>query len=105
LLRSIKRNLRSREIEGLDYAGSEAPPVLHREDTFLPPDHPFRSKFERMTRQEERAGLLDETATIGTRDGWVERLRSMGYGFRGHRLVRNRSEDEPTGSQENDGVG
>ena len=75
LLRSIKLNLRSREIDSIDYARSANPPILHRKATFLPPDHPLRAKFERLTRQEERAGLLDETATIGTRSGWAERLR------------------------------
>ncbi len=92
LLRSIKLNLRSREIDSLDYARSANPPILHRKETFLPPDHPLRSKFERLTRQEERAGLLDETATIGTQAGWGDRLRSMGYALRGHRLVRSRIE-------------
>ncbi len=58
LVRSIKRNLRSREIESLDYARSENPPILHRKETFLPAELPLRSKFERLTRQEERAGLL-----------------------------------------------
>ena len=51
--------------------------------------------FDRLTRQEERAGLLEETATIGTRSGWADRLRSMGYALRGHRLVRCQSVDEP----------
>jgi DNA phosphorothioation-associated putative methyltransferase len=69
LPRSIKRNLRSREIDSTDYARSANPPILHRKETFLPPDHPLRSKFERLTRQEERAGLLEESATIGTRAG------------------------------------
>jgi DNA phosphorothioation-associated putative methyltransferase len=95
LLRSIKLNLRSREIESIDYARSENPPILHRKETFLPPDHPLRAKFERLTRQEERACLLDETTTIGTRDGWANRLRSMGYALQGHRLVRSGTGDEP----------
>jgi hypothetical protein len=42
----------------------------------------------RLTRQEERAGLLGDTATIGTRSGWADRLRERGYALRGHRLVR-----------------
>jgi DNA phosphorothioation-associated putative methyltransferase len=88
LLRSIKLNLRTREIESTDYAASANPPVLHRKETFLLPDDPCRPKFDRLTRQEERAGLLDDTATIGTRTGWTERLRERGYGLRGHRLVR-----------------
>ena len=88
LLWSIKLNLRSREIESIDYARSENPPILHRKEAFLPPDHPLRSKFERLTRQEERAGLLDETATIGTRIGWQWRLQEKGFAVRGHRLIR-----------------
>ena len=93
LLRSIKLNLRTREIESTDYAASANPPILHRKEAFLLPDDPRRSKFERLTRQEERAGLLDETATIGTRAGWAERLRERGYALRGHRLVRGRTGD------------
>jgi DNA phosphorothioation-associated putative methyltransferase len=105
LLRSIKRNLRTREIDSTDYAQSANPPILHRNETFLPPDHPLRAKFERITRQEERAGLLDETTTIGTRSGWAERLRSMGYALHGHRLVRSKAGDEPTGSRPDDAAG
>ena len=40
LLRSIKLNLRSREIESIDYAQSENPPILHRKETLLPPENP-----------------------------------------------------------------
>jgi len=90
LLRSIKLNLRTREIESTDYAAGPNPPVLHRKEAFLPPDDPRRAKFERLTAQEERAGLLDDTATIGTRAGWAERLRERGYELRGHRLARDR---------------
>jgi DNA phosphorothioation-associated putative methyltransferase len=93
LLRSIKLNLRTREIESTDYAASVNPPVLHRKEAFLLPDDPRRSKFERLTAQEERAGLLEDTATIGTRAGWADRLRERGYALRGHRLVRCRSGD------------
>jgi DNA phosphorothioation-associated putative methyltransferase len=99
LLRSIKLNLRTREIESTDYAASPNPPVLHRKEAFLLADDPRRAKFERLTAQEERAGLLDDAATIGTRAGWSERLRERGYALRGHRLVRNRppssSSDDP----------
>jgi DNA phosphorothioation-associated putative methyltransferase len=92
LLRSIKLNLRTREIESTDYAHSANPPVLHRKETFLLPDHPLRTKFERLTRHEERAGLLDETATIGTREGWLRRLQEKGLATRGHRLIRRVAE-------------
>jgi hypothetical protein len=41
-----------------------------------------------LTHQEERHGLLDEAATIGTRAGWQARLATAGFTLRGHRLVR-----------------
>jgi DNA phosphorothioation-associated putative methyltransferase len=90
LLRSIKLSLRTRELDCLDYASSTNPPVLHRKEAFLPADHPLHAKFARLTQQEERHGLLDETATIGTREGWERRLRERGFTIRGHRLVRQR---------------
>ncbi len=59
----------------------------------------------RLTRQEERAGLLDETSFIGTRAGWAERLREQGYAFRGHRLVRVRAKDGERGARSDDRSG
>jgi DNA phosphorothioation-associated putative methyltransferase len=99
LLRSIKLNLRTREIESTDYAASANPSVLHRKETFLLPDDPRRPKFDRLTRPEERAGLLDDPATIGTRADWAERLQERGYALRGHRLVRSRAGDGPAGTR------
>jgi DNA phosphorothioation-associated putative methyltransferase len=92
LLRSIELDLRTREIESTDYAAGANPPVLHRKEALLLPDDPRWSKFDRLTRQEERAGLLDETATIGTRSRWADRLRGWRYTLRGHRLVRSRGD-------------
>lgn len=69
-----------------DYRDSPNPPVLHRKETFVGADHPTRSKFERLTRQEEAGGLLADGARIGTRAGWERVLREAGVGIRGHRL-------------------
>ena len=62
--------------------------MLHRKETFLTPDHPLRAKFARSTAQEEKNGLLDDAATIGTREGWLTRLAKLGFAMKGHRLVR-----------------
>jgi DNA phosphorothioation-associated putative methyltransferase len=88
LLRSIRVNLRSRQIDSTDYTGSANPPVLHRKETFLAPDHPLYAKFARLTAQEEKHGLLDEPSGIGTRDGWAKRLAERGFELKGHRLVK-----------------
>jgi DNA phosphorothioation-associated putative methyltransferase len=93
LLRSVKLCLRTREIECFDYTASNNPPILHRKETFLTADHPLHAKFARLTEQEERRGLLDDTATIGTREGWQARLSARGFALRGHRLIRCASPD------------
>ena len=87
LLRCVKLNLRTRQIDTYDYAQSANPPVLHRKETFLHPDHVLREKFAKLTAQEEKAGLLTETSSIGTRDGWERRLTEKGFALKGHRLV------------------
>jgi DNA phosphorothioation-associated putative methyltransferase len=91
LLRCVRLNLRTRQIDCHDYAGVANPPVLHRKETFLLPEHPSYAKFARLTAQEEKAGLLEDAAGIGTREGWGRRLRERGFALRGHRLVRDRS--------------
>jgi DNA phosphorothioation-associated putative methyltransferase len=70
-----------------DYRTRANPPVLHRKETFLPPEHPLQGKFAKLTRQEEEAGLLDDTARIGFRINWERTLAEKGFGFKGHRLV------------------
>jgi DNA phosphorothioation-associated putative methyltransferase len=102
LLRSIKFSLRSRELNCFDYVNSANPPVLHRKETFLHPCDPLYEKFARLTRQEEKHGLLADTNSIGTREGWNQRLRKLGFALRGHRLIHGRNEkttvDEAEGS-------
>ncbi len=70
-----------------DYRARANPPILHRKETFLPPEHPLHEKFSKLTRQEEVAGLLDDTARIGFRINWERALAEKGLGFKGHRLV------------------
>ena len=88
LLRSVRLSLRSRELHCFDYAASANPPILHRKETLLADDHPLRERFARLTRQEEQHGLLEDSATIGTRAGWEARLSAAGLCLRGHRLLR-----------------
>ena len=70
LVRSVKLSLRTRQIDCLEYGSSPNPPILHRKETFLLPEHPLHARFARLSAQEEKHGLLADTASIGTRDGW-----------------------------------
>ena len=87
LAESVSVHLQTFRVRTRRYARSANPPVLHRKEAFLAPDHPARGKFERLTAAEQRAGLLDETSRIGTRDGWEALLDTKGLTVRGHRLM------------------
>lgn len=76
-----------------DYDHQENPPILHRKETFVIPEYPNYEKFARLTKQEERWGLLDETRTIGTRDGWEKRLEEYCAELQGHRVVWRKDAD------------
>ena len=81
------------DVDERDYSDSDNPPILHRKETFVGPDYPLKSKFERLTAQEERFGLLgSDTRSIGNLRGWQDRLQEMGLTLSGHRVVRSRSD-------------
>lgn len=69
------------------FGDSDNPPILHRKDSFILPNHPNYEKFARLTRQEEKAGLLDRS-DIGLKRAWSEILRRAGYELCGHQLRR-----------------
>lgn len=85
---SIQADLQGLRVEYRDYSNSTNPPILHRKETFVAGDYPYRQKFARLTQQEEKAGLFSEPATIGTKEGWQKQLGLRGVELRGHRLVR-----------------
>jgi DNA phosphorothioation-associated putative methyltransferase len=99
LLRCVKLNLRSRQIDCYDYSQSVNPPVLHRKETFLLATDPLRSKFARLTSQEEKNGLLADSSGIGTKEGWAKRLLESGFTLQGHRLLKNGARTRSTDSR------
>jgi DNA phosphorothioation-associated putative methyltransferase len=104
LLRCVRLCLRTRRLDCYDYAQSANPPILHRKETFLHPEHPLFDKFARLTRQEEQHGLLANPAGIGTRAAWQARLREAGFALRGHRLVRTAQEVRSLPDREDQGA-
>lgn len=80
--------LQTFQIRYRDYRESQNPPILHRKEEFIPTAHPSHQKFAKLTRQEEKWGLYEDTATIGTREGWERVLEERGIRFSGHRLLR-----------------
>ena len=81
-------HLQTFRIRERDYRRSKSPPILHRKELFLRPDHPHSAKFARLTRIEESKGLFEDSSRIGTRSGWEQRLLDCGLALKGHRIVR-----------------
>jgi len=80
--------LQTFEVRERDYSADPDPFILLRKEAFLPPAHPLRPRFERLTQQEERAGLLEDGNNIRPRITWTQALNAKGFAVRGHRLVR-----------------
>jgi len=90
VLRSaITVNLRKLSVDWRDYSRSENPPLLHRKEEFLGPDHPRRELYARLTQSEMKAGLYEHPERIGTLKGWQATLDAAGVRLRGHRLKRS----------------
>jgi DNA phosphorothioation-associated putative methyltransferase len=89
LLRSLKVSLRTLQLDCYDYANVDNPPILHRKESFLPTDYPGYETFAELSRREEEASLLENSATIGTRHDWQERLREAGMRIERHELLRS----------------
>jgi DNA phosphorothioation-associated putative methyltransferase len=68
------------------YADSENPPILHRKETFLHPEHPAVPKFREITEEGEEAGLYEKPNGIGFRKSWERLISRKGYVLEGGRL-------------------
>ena len=84
---SIKVQLQTGELSYRNYSQSPNPPILHRKETFLSPEHPRHAAFTQLTQQQQDLDLLKDTRTIGTRNGWRKRLASHHIEIIGDRLA------------------
>jgi DNA phosphorothioation-associated putative methyltransferase len=82
--------LQTFHIKYLEYIDSKNPPILHRKEEFIAADHPLSSKFAKLTYQEVRHGLYEDTTLIGTREGWKAVLKGKGLRLSGHRLIKGK---------------
>ncbi|MDW8413811.1 MAG: DNA phosphorothioation-associated putative methyltransferase [Acidobacteriota bacterium] len=95
LERSIQVNWATGQVVYKDYSSSHNPPVLHRKEMLVTPEYPFYEIFAQLSRQEEEAGLLNETHLIGTLNNWKLKLQNLGIKIEGHRLIcRSQSSKE-----------
>lgn len=82
------------------YADSLNPPILHRKELLLPPDHPEQSRFAELTAQAEVLGLFDDSRLIGFRQAWEARIVRAGYLLVDHQLLPHGNAIEPDNDYE-----
>lgn len=87
-----------------NYADSLNPPILHRKELLLPPDHTDRPRFAALTIQAESLGLFVESRSIGFREAWAARIAAAGYRIDDHELLPLGNAVEPVGVAEADGL-
>ena len=61
------------------YNKTENPPILHRRETFVAPDHPQKEFFNGFTKEGEAIGLYENTRTIGFKQSWERLIKRKGY--------------------------
>jgi DNA phosphorothioation-associated putative methyltransferase len=61
------------------YDKSDNPPILHRRETFLAPNHPQTDYLKEFTLEGEKIGLYEKTRTIGFEKNWLSLIRRKGY--------------------------
>ncbi|MBK1735427.1 peptidase M15 [Halorhodospira abdelmalekii] len=69
------------------YRDSLNPPILHRKELLLAPDHPSYAIYAELTAAAETIGLFDDTTRIGYQRQWLAQVREAGYRIAGHALV------------------
>jgi DNA phosphorothioation-associated putative methyltransferase len=78
------------------YRDSLNPPILHRKELLLAPDHPRFQEFAALSAAEEQAGLYANTTVIGFRINWERLLNARGLAVEGHCLLREATATEAT---------
>ncbi len=69
----------TRQVRKRSYADSFNPPILHRKELLLPPEHTEIAKFQELTSTAEALGLFDDPSRIGFQNQWRKMIAAKGY--------------------------
>ncbi|MDR3105367.1 MAG: DNA phosphorothioation-associated putative methyltransferase [Yokenella regensburgei] len=70
------------------YRSSDNPPILHRKETMILPGSDYYEHFTTLTEEGEKAGLYENTRTIGFKCSWLNLIQKKGYQLVEGRLLR-----------------
>jgi DNA phosphorothioation-associated putative methyltransferase len=88
LKQSISVDLARLSHKTLHYNSDENPPILHRKELMLSPDHPRYQEYTDITQEAEQSGLYEQSQLIGFRDSWLRLIEKKGYVLLDGRLFR-----------------
>ena len=71
-----------------DISDETNPLILHQKDTLVAPDYPSYKKFVRLTKKEQKSGLLENKDAIRRLHGWLRCLREHEVIIEDHRLSK-----------------
>ena len=69
-----------------DISDETNPLILHQKDALVAPDYPSYKKFVRLTKKEQKSGLLKNRDAIRRLHGWLRCLRENEIVIEGHKL-------------------
>jgi DNA phosphorothioation-associated putative methyltransferase len=64
------------------------PPVLHRKELLMRPDHPELTKFQSLTLQLENLGAFKNIVKLGTKLRWQDELDGLNIVIKGHVVTK-----------------
>lgn len=69
-----------------DISDETNPLILHQKDALVAPDYPSYKKFVRLTKKEQKSGLLENRDAIRRLYGWLRCLKEHEVKIEGHKL-------------------
>lgn len=72
-----------------DISDETNPLILHQKDALVAPDYPSYKQFVRLSKKEQKSGLLENKDAIRRLHGWLRCLREHEIKIEGHKLSNN----------------
>ena len=83
LLNSCQVSTKTGLVQPRNYS-ADNPPILHRKELLLPPNHKSTEKFRVLTSELEQLGAFSNSVAIGTKQNWARELHTLGIGIKDH---------------------
>jgi len=85
-------NIEQNTFRKTNYTKSQNPPILHRKETFLLPEHPSVPDFVEITKEGEGIGLYKNSKSIGFKKSWQDLIENKGYTLVNGRLQKQQKD-------------